>query len=293
MKSIALILAAVALMYAPAVHAAEGERGMVTAAPPIEPSSLFSIPTGQVTRSLDLAVSASGIFLAEEGGAGLGSVALGLGDIAEVEMSTITIVSSLKTPNHLESVPGGGLKVYLPLWRYVHGVSASFRRSGAFTQETPDTEYEARVGEFYLVSSMANFLPGQESHSRAGWKGIKAKAHLGLNYIDARLSSDLGERQRHVWRPIGGFEVWKKDSRARIVGEMSWNAHFAPGEQGGRIEDIRVVTGGVRFFFSKHVTLDVGIRHQDNYGGLSESTIQTKLHFSIPTHTLRERVVGG
>jgi hypothetical protein len=40
------------------------------------------------------------------------------------------------------------------------------------------------------------------------------------------------------------------------------------------------------------VTFDIGVRHQDNFGGLSESTMQTRLHMFLPTHQLRERVVG-
>ncbi|MBT4500754.1 MAG: hypothetical protein HOC74_23685 [Gemmatimonadetes bacterium] len=292
MKKATLLALAFALVFAAAAHGRDDGRGMVASTPPIEPSSLFAIPTGRVVRSLDLAVSASGILFGEESSSGLADVVLGLGDIAEMEMGTISMSSSLKGPSQLVSVPGGGLKVYLPLWKYVHGVGASFRRSGSYEVKTPGASYEAKLGEFYAVTSIANFTPGQETSSRAGWKGVKFKSHLGFSYTDASLGVDQVDRKRNFWRPIGGFEAWKEDSRARIIGELSWNADFKP-EDGGRIEDIRVVTGGVRFFFSKHVTFDVGVRHQDNYGGLSESTIQTKLHFSIPTHTLRERVVGN
>lgn len=290
MKKATLLSLAFALFCAATVHGREDGRGMVASAPPIEPSSLFAIPTGRVVRSLDLAISASGIIFGEESTSGLADIALGLGDIAEMELGTISMSSSLKGPNQLVSVPGGGLKVYLPLWKYVHGVGASFRRSGSYEARTATARYEAKLGEFYAVASVANFTPGRETSSRAGWKGVKFKGHLGLVYTDAVLSVDQVDRKRHFLRSIGGFEAWKEDSR--IIGELSWTADFQP-EEGGRIEDIRVVTGGVRFFFSKHVTFDVGVRHQDNYGGLSESTIQTKLHFSVPTHTLRERVVGN
>ena len=51
-------------------------------------------------------------------------------------------------------------------------------------------------------------------------------------------------------------------------------------------------TGGVRYFFSKHVTFD-GVRSQSNYGGLAESAIQAKINLAIPTHGFRDRLVGN
>ena len=280
------------LICATSPHARETGREMVAPAPPIEPSNLFTIPTGRVARSLDLEISGSGILFGENAASSLGNAVLGLGDIAEMEIGTLGIVSSLEQPNRMTSVPAGGLKVFLPMWKYWHGVAASFRRSGSFKERVHGETYKGRIGEFYAVASMANFLtPAAGTAPDAGWKGIKIKAHFGVNYVDARLTSVLAEERQSFWRPVGGLEVWRKDSRARIMTELSWTANFKP-ENGGQIEDIRVMTGGVRFFFSKHVTFDVGVRHQSNYGGLSESTIQTKLHMSIPTHLLRERIVG-
>ena len=89
-----------------------------------------------------------------------------------------------------------------------------------------------------------------------------------------------------------GFEVWRDNSRARVVGELNWMTSFDDAN-GGTIEDVRVVSGGVRFFFSKHATFDIGVRQQSNYDGIAESAIQTKLTLHLPTHTFRDRVVGN
>lgn len=271
-------------------RAQESEREIMGIPPPIEPSYLFTIPAGRVVRSLDLDVAASGIFLGEGGGKPVGtSATLGLGDIAEVEIGTMEMVSSLGRTKRTHSVPAGGLRVYLSGWKYWHGLSASFRRSGTYEERVDGVRYEEKVGNFSVMATMANFLtPEAGSEAAGGWQGIKVKTHLGMIYVDPRLTPSP-EKAQGFWKPFGGFELWRKDSRARIMGELGWNADFQPG---GRIEEIWMATGGVRFFFSKHVTADIGVKHQSNQQGLSESVMQFKLRMSFPTHLLRERIVG-
>lgn len=262
------------------------DRGVVSAPPPVEPSYLFTMPTGQVVRSMDMDISASGVLFGEQTVSGLGRAALGLGDIAEMEIGTMDLSSNLHSNNSLMNLTAGGLKVYLPLWQYAHGISASFRRSATYDTQVGDIHYEGKVGEFYSVVSLANYRMGQEDGN--GWSGIKLKGHIGAKYTDASMNG-VQEIKNSVWRPVLGFEVWRKNERARIVAEMGWSTNFLAD---GNINDIRIIIGGVRYFFSKHVTFDIGVRHQDNYGGLAESMIQTRLHFAIPTHTLRDRIIG-
>lgn len=271
-------------------RAQEAEREIMGVPPPVEPSYLFTIPAGRVVRSLDLDVAASGIFLGEGGGKPVGTSAiLGLGDIAEVEIGAMEIASSLGQSKQTHSVPAGGLRVYLPGWKYWHGISASFRRSGTYEERVEGVRYAEKVGNFSVMATMANFLtPEEGSEAAGGWQGIKVKTHLGMIYVDPRLTSSA-EKAQGFWKPFGGFELWRKDSRARIMGELGWNADFQPG---GRIQEIWEATGGVRFFFSKHVTADIGVKHQSNQQGLSESVMQFKLRMSFPTHLLRERIVG-
>jgi hypothetical protein len=221
----------------------------------------------------------------------LGRAVLGLGDIAQMDIGSMALVSNLDEAGTLAAVPAAGLKVHLPLWKYAHGVAASFRRSGSFAERSDRVDYDAKLGEFCAVASGANYVGDEEATAPyGGWHGIKLKGHAGLTYVDASLSG-TDDVSRAFWRPIGGFEVWKSDARARIVGELSWMASFDrdPVEA---IEPVRVLMGGVRFFFSKHTTFDIGVRHQSNYGGIADSAIQTRLHFSIPTHVFRDRVVG-
>ena len=274
-------LAAVVCLNAADGHAAG--RAAAPAAPPVEPSHLFAMPTGQVVRSMDLEVSGSGVLFGDDGFSPIGGLALGLGDIAEMQLGTMELTSGLGGGDRLQSVAAGGLKVVLPLSGYARGLSASFRRSATYTERTLTGEREGNIGEFFTVLSLANHT---DAYS-AGWQGIKVNTHLGVSYLDAGL--DDGAVKKSFWRPVMGFEVWRDNARARIIGELGWNIHYT---SAGKIDDIRVLVGGVRFFFSKHVTFDLGVRHQDNYDGLSSSTIQSRLHIGLPTHVLRDRVAG-
>jgi hypothetical protein len=289
-RKIIAALCAASIVGAGETIAQESGREIMGAPPPVEPSYLFTIPAGRVVRSLDLDVAASGVFLGEGGGKPVGtSAVLGLGDIAEVEIGAMELASSLGQTKRTHSVPAGGLRVYLPGWKYWHGLSASFRRSGTHEERVEEERYEKKVGNFAVMATLANFLTPEEGNEVAGgWQGIKVKTHLGMLYVDPRLTPSPSKAQG-FWKPFGGFELWRKDSRARIMGELGWNADFQPG---GQVEEIWIATGGVRFFFSKHVTADIGVKHQSNQQGLSESVMQFKLRMSFPTHLLRERIVG-
>lgn len=266
------------------------ERAVVAAAPPIEPPYLFTIPTTSLVKSLDLDVSGAGIFLEDK--SALGGAIWGVGDIAQVELSMLNMVSSLKKPNHLSSVPAGGLKVALPVWKYCHGIAAGVRRSGTHKEKVNAVAYKEKVGGLYVVTSIANFLePGEGATTGDGWKGIKIRTHLGVDYVNARLTPSTVE-EKNFWRPIGGIEIWRGNSRipfARIMAELGWNVHFKNEEQ---IKDIWVVTGGMRFFWHSYGTIDFGARYQSNYEGLSELAMQAQFRLHLPTHLLRDRIVG-
>ena len=281
---------ALALFCLTALGAKASERGMEAEPLPIEPSNLFSIPAGRVVRSMDLDLYGAGIFLGDKGSKPLGTGAvLGLGDIAEVEVGTMGLIDSFEGESSLKSVTSGGLKVYIPMWKYWHGLAASFRRSGTHKARWGDETYEQRVGNFSIVASLANYLtPREGAAPDGGWKGIKVKTHVGFKYVDPRLVSKDGSSGSFL-RPFGGFEVWRKDTKARIMGELDWAANFKSPE---KVEDVWIATGGVRFFFSKHVAADIGVRYQSNFVGLSESVIHSKLRFSLPTHLIRKRLVG-
>lgn len=283
-----LIVLATFVMASPPAHA--GDRGAVRPDPPVEPTNLFTLPTARVVRSMDLDVAATGVVLSESGSQPLVGAVLGLGDIAQLEMGTIGIISGIDNAGELKDVHSAGLKVFVPLTRYARGIAVSFRRTGTYKERTAEGRYKAKVGEFYTIATLANYPDEQyATDSNAGWNGLKVKGHVGAKYVDAQLDGTQSTGAS-FWRPVVGIELWRNDARARIIGEVNWIPGFE--HTGAHIEVVRVVTGGVRYFFSKHATFDFGVRHQSNYDGLAESAIQARLNLSLPMHSLRDRLIG-
>ena len=204
------------------------------------------------------------------------------------------MVSSLESPNRLSSAPGGGLKVAFPVWRYWKGMAVGFRRSGTHAEILGPVTFKERVGEFYSVASVANFLtPDEGTAASGGWMGTKLKAHVGMSYVAARLTSSPTEAlKKGFLRPFGGLEIWRGPSgvpHSRVMAKFGWMAHFKDQQQ---IEDIWVAMGGIRFFFHRYAAFDIGVRYQSDYDGLSESTLQTQVRLGWPTHLIRDRLVG-
>jgi hypothetical protein len=84
----------------------------------------------------------------------------------------------LREENELAAVSTVGLKVHVPLGRYVRGVSASFQRSGSHTDVVDFVDWSAKVGEFHAVPTMANHGLEDVESAAAGWNGVKLQTHL-------------------------------------------------------------------------------------------------------------------
>ena len=291
-RTICSLIAALAVGAA-SVHAETGGRAMMGPPPPIESSYLSVVPTAHVTRSLDLDLAGVGVFLGESTSRSRGSARLGVGDIAEVEVSTISMLSSLSKANKMSHVAGGGLKVAFPVWRNLRGVAVSFRRSGANEERVNGHDYSQKVGEFSVITSAANFATAAEgAAATGGWLGTKVKGHFGVTYLDARLDNSGAAIKKGFLRPFGGVEIWRGDTQVphtRVMAEVGWLPHFASVE---KIRDEWVAVGGIRFFYHRYGSFDIGVRYQSNYDGLSESTLQAQLRLGWPTHLIRDRIVG-
>ena len=149
------ILATLVIVCTASVYAQEEaeEVESAAAAAPLEfsePPRLFIIPMANTLRSLDVNLSGSTTFASERfdfSGTGL----IGLGDIAQFEISGLTVMSQLEGErNKLKTTPAAGVKFYLP-GENLH--SCRIRRSGV------------------LASSFRSLLgrPNQGSRSRCSF----------------------------------------------------------------------------------------------------------------------------
>ncbi len=318
-----LILATLVIVCAANVYAQEEAEEVEAAAvaAPLEfsePPRLFTIPMANTLRSLDVNLSGSTTFATDRfdfSGTGL----IGLGDIAQFEISGLTVMSQLEgEKNKLKSTPAAGVKFYLPgenLYEYLPGLAVSFRRTFGGKETELYTITEKTTGipverGFGIKRQLADlYIVANKGFSTENWRGISA--HAGVDFIGSQLSVNDNEFKQNFVVPFGGLEVWATP-RAKLMFEYQYLSVFDEKkatqfvyEKGGNITeaDLDKKAGdfitrewmmmfGVRFFFTQYVTTDVGLRYQGNFDSVADTNIEAKLAVSIPTHLIYERVVS-
>jgi len=258
---------------------------------PAETPRLYTAPTADIIQSLDLSIAGSSSYGAK-GASFQGTTALGLAGIAQVEANAIGIVSDSKEGS-LSNVYAPGFKMMLlkeGKWSYSWlnspGVAWALRSSVWREAREENVMYKTKVADLYFVAT-----------ERVGPLSI----HAGVDVFDARLKTDVMEQEnlvaakRNFLRPFGGFDIWVTD-RGKAMAEFGWTASFDYAEDGIQedkdIEPTWVALLGVRFFVTKYTALDVGVRYQKDYEGVSDATIEAKIDTFIPTHLLYEYARG-
>lgn len=259
---------------------------------PVEPSGLYVAPTADIIPSLDLFIAGSGVFGAKAFSF-QGTAAFGLAGIAQVEASAIGIGSSLKEGG-LSTVYAPGFKMMLlrtGKWTHSSGITspgvAWALRSSVWREEVEEKiTYNTKVADLYFVVT-----------ERLGPLSL----HAGLDIFDARLKSNVMEGQKkeeakkNFFLPFGGLDIWVTE-RGKAMAEFGWTTNFNYVENGLQkdedIESIWVALLGVRFFLTRYIAVDVGVRYQQNYAGVSDANIESKIDISIPTHLLYEYAKG-
>jgi len=307
------ILATLVIVCTASVYAQEeAEEVEAAAAAPLEfsePPRLFIIPKAKTLRSLDVNLSGSATFASDEydfSGTGL----VGLGDIAQFEISTLTTLTQVKEgKDELKTTPAAGLKFHLPgekFYKDFSGLSIAYRNTfgGEKTEQYLEKDFRIKrqLADLYIVAS--------GGYSTDDWRGVKA--HVGANFIGSKLFVNDIEPpfSKNFVKPFGGLEIWATD-RAKLMFECEYLSLFNEekaaklvDEKGDAITeaDIEKVIDdvidsklmmmfGVRFFFTQYVTTDVGLKYEQG-DSVTDIKIETKLAVSIPTHLIYERVVS-
>lgn len=285
-KIVCLTFALVAVLFVCVVEAYAQEEVERAKAPfkPVEPPRLYVAPTADIIPSLDLSVAAGGA-LGENAFSYQGTAALGLAGIAQIEANAINIGSSFKEGG-LGNVYSPGFKMMLlrtGKWRHSSGISTpglawALHSSIPREEEENKITYETKVANLYFVAT-----------ERLGPLSV----HGGLDIINARLKvgKEGGEEvNENFYRPFGGMDLWVTE-RGKAMFEVGSIPDFQYTEK--EIKPIWVYLFGVRFFATRYIAADVGVRYQSNYEGVSDANIEFKIDTSIPTHLLYEYARGN
>ncbi len=220
-------------------------------------SRLFAMPVADVVGPYRLTLSEDGSLLQETGIlSSAGVVALGFGDLAQLEYRHTTAISVGHTT---APVPAAGVQVKLPLpeGMYLPAVAIAFRLGVTRREHLAATTVDEAVTDLYVVSRLHLW----------GWlTGVTV--HAGVRVSQARIGiggdQDFGTTKRLMVLPAAGFEIATND-RTRLVGEAGFAPSFRYDPTAPRAPTIGSgLLGrlGVRWRIAPALTLDGSIGYQ-------------------------------
>ena len=255
---------------------------------------LFNVPTANVLGSLDLYFTGGGAFGIEKERNFLGRAGLGLGDIAEVEFATQSVINSLQQGS--SSLPTSAFKMLLlrerpglpaiamalrgtTSWRYL----ASGDFNGNFS-------FETRLTKLYFVGSKR--VGKVSGHLGVGLTDVRVRNISYYNYLRNELPVVFtAELQRHLWAPFGGLSIQanpKTQVMIEIEGLPSYAFRQGNSYRANDIKNIWAGVFGVRFYFANWLAADTGVRYRSDFDGIADANIQANINFLLPVGRLRE-----
>lgn len=242
---------------------------------------LFTVPTADVLRSLDVCLSGGGAFSAESERSFLGRAAIGLGDVAEVEISTLAVLNALE--NSSSSIPTSAFKMRVfsergnrPALAWVLRGTTSWRD---IDNPNADVDFSTRLTRLQAVASET--VGTVDVHVGIGWADIRVKDPGG--YEGGPLFE--GEMQRNLFSPFGGFSA-PVNPRTTVMGEVDMVPRFDFEEGNTTPEEIILYAWsgalGIRFYFTRWLSTDVGAVYRSDFDGLAEAAIRASANIMLP-----------
>lgn len=242
---------------------------------------LFTVPTADVLRSLDICLNGGGAFNAESERSFLGRAAIGLGDVAEVEFSTLSVLNALKTSS--SSVPTSAFKMRVlsergsrPALSWVLRGTTGWRDIGS---PIPGIDFRTRLTRLEVVASKS--VGTVDVHAGVGWADIRVKDPGGYEG-GPRWT---GELKRNLFAPFAGISV-PVNPRTTVMGEVDMVPRYDFGE-GLTEADAMILyawsgAAGVRFYFARWLSTDVGVIYRSDFDGLADATIRASANLLLP-----------
>jgi len=253
---------------------------------PMRVSRLFTIPTANVLGSFRADLNAGGTFSAEKERGFLGRAAVGLGDVAEVELSTLSILNSLNS--RPSGYPTTAFKMRILGERANRPGLACMLRG---TTDWHDLDavhgswnyiyYETRLTRLHLIAS----------------KTIRATSvHVGLGWVDVRVRGPFGategveshEEQTNLFAPFAGFAV-QVNPLTLIMGEIETVPRYEFAANASRHPAVeRAWSGviGVRFFFTDWLATDAGVGYRSDFDGIADASIRAAATIMVPLNRI-------
>jgi len=234
---------------------------------PFQTSRLFAMPTAEVVGAYQLSLSGDASLLSESNVLSSSSVvAIGFGDIAQLEYRNSAAVSALA--DRPVPMPTLGVQLKLPLRdrKYVPGFAVALRFGFPREEQLEHIRHEERVTDLYFVGRLRLWGPLE-----------RLTLHGGLRVSAAEIDSEgeplLEDVKRNLLLPAGGWE-WQAGPRVVLAGELALVPLFDPGDASreSRIKSGVFGRAGVRWRMLPAVVFDASVGYRIEVARLDGSS---------------------
>ena len=276
------------------------------------PSKLFNLPAADVLRSAEICISGGSAFGRENRLKLIQNVTLGLGGIAEAEISTTGMTNKLTGESESYAMSSFKLNLipekYQRLW-FMPNLTLALKSSSWKTlnnqtgQIRPEYLVRSSLSDENLTAlyvknrfSVLYFIAGKR------WKfgGV----HVGASMTDVRVKegyrsyymynaegqfqsycSAIPEVQKEYIMPVAGIEM-TANKKTWILAEIQSVPifDFDVYRQNVIISQSWLGVAGIRFSITEWFTLDAGVKYQSNNMGIADSEIRIGGNCMIPVN---------
>jgi hypothetical protein len=256
---------------------------------PVDPRRLFVIPTAEVLNSLEVNFgggSSFGVRKTEERPF-LGHMRLGLGGVAEVEVSTLGIINQLSGGS--ATIPSAAFKLrFFPEGKLRPGFAGALVSSLWNSEERGMVKFERRLSTLYFVATKT--FKQVSVHAGISINDLRIRTRtLNDDYVSPTsaqaAASDKDYFNRNLVGPFVGVRV-ELNPKTKLMMELEQVAEYKFDEANPILtkDDISarwMGIAGVRFFFFDWLALDTGVMYRSDYHGIGDAQISAGLNICL------------
>ena len=254
---------------------------------------LFLTPNGRVLESMEVSLTLGGAFGAMNKGEYLGIASIGLGDVAELEVSTWRLVSNLfKGTTALGTT---SLKVVVfrageesmlpdatltfrsnPSWASIE-VSGD-ELSSDIIDQVDEVNFEMHMASLYFTVSKYLFAD-ITLHAGVSLMDVRTRSGSAL-LVDTLMNGDILDLQENIVSGFVGFER-QVNPHTILMGEISSVPRFnyrPPPLNTLEVDQVALIIAGFRFYFTERISTDAGVKYRTDYDGIADAEINVGLN---------------
>lgn len=272
------------------------------------PTKNFSTPTGRVLKSMEVMVSLGSSFGVEENSGMLGRLAIGLGSVAEVELTRSSFMNELTGQqgnlptsifkmglvperfSHYWFVPNISLQLHSTPWQSSVNEGSRLAESAKATYDASNlsrinmdnrfTTLYGIIGKDFDFMSINGGVTLTDVRVRNAWQWI----------FDQNLGNEvycpIPEMQKNLIAPFGNLSISANDD-TQLMGEVQAIPLI---DYDIRAKQVQIkhtwrAIVGVRFFIAKWLSLDTGVKYLSSAKGIADSEVNVGLNMMVPFKT--------